>query len=123
MRRAVENHQVILCADLEGLLDAAEPLHGDNGVDGGLQAAGLPVEARALGHVEVGNLNRPVRLGVFPCHKPRQSAFSDAALLGNHTDENCHLEILYSTCIEMLKARNALFRYIVLISLQPSQSK
>ena len=76
--------------DLQRQLHAAEPFDRNVRHDLMLEAPGLPVEAGALGDVQVGDLHRPAGGAVFPRDQPAQGAFADATLLRYETDDGRH---------------------------------
>jgi hypothetical protein len=67
MWRAVKNHQIVVITDLQGLLKRTEAFDGDNRFQPMLKPLRLPVEACALGDVEVGDLDIPACRCVFTC--------------------------------------------------------
>ena len=77
-----------LPAGVHSLFDRPEALDGDNGLDAGLKAASLPVEACSLGYVEVGNLHGPASIGVFARDQAGEGGLRDAPFLADYRHNN-----------------------------------
>ncbi len=79
-----------MTAYLKRLLNGTKSLYGDCGLNTRLQAARLPVEACALRDVQISNLHRPTRQGIFARYQPRQRTFPDSPFLRYNADNDCH---------------------------------
>jgi hypothetical protein len=90
VRRAVKNEQVVLIPNLEGLVNAAELLNGNVGLNLMLETAGPPLETGGLRDIKIGDLHAPFLSGEFASKEARESALADTAFLGNHSNDDGH---------------------------------
>jgi hypothetical protein len=90
MWSAVKHKEIVVVLGFQRLFHGSEAFNGNARLHLLLEAPHMPIEARALGNIEVGDLYVPSGLGILARDEPRARGFPHPALLRYDCDYDCH---------------------------------